>query len=123
MDSLELRHLAKLAASGLPEPQEVLREVADKYARRNLLAAKGFGVITGTILTTFVIPWTGRPTTNPDFLAATFFAAATFLGAVVFFLRARQYAILYVDALHLLCRLQRLTRILGRPLVLALLDP
>ncbi|HYL11738.1 MAG TPA: hypothetical protein VEV41_01795 [Terriglobales bacterium] len=112
METLRLRHLAELIVSRRPKPDAVLKEIASKYASRNLTAAKGFAATAASILTSTVLPVFAKKQSDEDLTIILICGVLVFLCAACFFMLARMYAVLYVGAVYYLGKFRRLRPVL-----------
>jgi hypothetical protein len=106
MDTLQFQHLARLAAVDSPAPEDVVKEIASKFYDRYTSIAKGFAALAGTILVTFIIPWSGHEKSFTEF-EVSWYSALVCLGcSLISLLRAVQYSRRYIDTLRVVDRLR-----------------
>lgn len=112
MDTLSFEHLMRIAATNIPAPEEVVKEIASKFYDRYMTFAKGFAALGATILTTFIMPWFGQEKGFSQFEISWYCALVCLICSLMSLLRAVQYSRRYADTLRVIDRLRSIRALL-----------
>ena len=112
MDTLRFAHLMRIAATDIPAPEEVVKEIAAKFYDRYMTFAKGFAALSATILTTFIVPGFGPNNGYLQFRISWYCALVCLSCSLLSLLRAFEYARRYTHMLRVVDRLRSIRLLL-----------
>jgi len=112
MDTLRFEHLMRIAASNVPAPEDVVKEMASKFYDRYTMIAKGFTALAATILTALILPWFGQGKDFLQFEIAWYCVLVCLACGLLALLRAVQYSRRYADTLRIVDKLRSIRPLL-----------
>jgi cobalamin biosynthesis protein CobD/CbiB len=112
MDTLRFEHLMRIAATDIPAPEDVVKEIASKFYDRYMTFAKGFAAFAATILATLILPWFGQGKDFFQFEISWYCALVCLVCSLLSLLRSAQYSRRYANALRVVDRLRSIRTLL-----------